>query len=120
MWVEVDENEMTKEEQLAFVAQRNLNLAEMKQTLEALVDSLNDKRRSKANSEMPIVRPQNLGFNSYSALSGLSIPQPHEGKSCHEIFLVHRAESMTTASSSLFGMSIITCPYCGHSERFTR
>lgn len=111
--------EMTKEEQLAFVAQRDLEITQMKRTLDRLAESLAERPlRGQANTEMPIVQPRTIGGDRYSVLGG-SVPQPKECTSCHEIFLVDSSRSLTTLSTLSAGsMTIITCPYCGHSERF--
>jgi hypothetical protein len=112
--------EMTKEEQLAFVAERDLEIKQMKRTLDSLVKSLTERPpQGTPNAEMPIVQPRTISGDRSSVLSGI-LPQPKECSSCHAIFLVDRSQSWTTASSySLGAMTVITCPYCGHTERFS-
>ena len=112
--------EMTKEEQLAFAAQWHLALTQMKRTIETLAESLAGKSlRGTPNTNMPLVRPRNIGGDTglYSVL-GAEVPKPHECKSCHEIFLIDRSASSSLSALTIGGMTIITCPFCGHSERF--
>jgi hypothetical protein len=108
--------EMTKEEQLAVFAQHDMVLSEMKLTLDALLESSNHKR-GKANPDMPIVRPRSLAYDGYS-ITSLNMPQPRECHTCHEIFLVDSSPGINATIGLTSDMKIITCPYCGHSERF--
>jgi len=107
--------EMTKEEQLAFLAQRDLVLADMKGTLDAVLKAVSAKRGTREDADIPVVSPRNFG-GTYATTSLFS-QKPHECKSCHAVILVNRSGLMTTAMS-VYNMMVITCPYCGRSERF--
>jgi hypothetical protein len=107
--------DMTKEEQLAFLAQRDLALADMKGTLDAVLKAVSTKRGANVEADIPVVSPRNFG-GTYATTS-LFGQQLHECKSCQAVFLVDRSQVMTTAISVLDIMAI-TCPYCGRSERF--
>lgn len=109
--------DMTKEEQLAFVALQQLEITQVKNMLTTLVKSITEKPEGrKAQSEMPIVSPRTIGGGMN--LLG-SVPQPRECQSCHHIFLVERSNPSTTLTAYSPGsMTIVTCPFCGYSTRF--
>lgn len=93
---------MTKEEQLAFVAQRDLDLMQMKRTLDTLVESLAGKSlRGTPDTEMPLVRPRNIGGTGMYSVLGAEVPKPHECKSCREVFLIDRSASSSSPSRLL-------------------
>lgn len=110
--------EMSKEEQLAFLAQRDIVLADMKGTVDALLKIVSSERgaKTKSASDIPTVRPRGLGFGTYS-MTSLFSPKPHECKSCGAVFLVDQSGALT-AAFAIHDMMVITCPYCGRSERF--
>jgi hypothetical protein len=111
--------EMTKEEQVAFVALQQSEITQMKNTLATLVKSITEEPSGrKAQSEMPIVSPRTIGGGI--GLLG-TVPQPRECQSCHHIFLVERSNPSTAVTAFAYGpgsMTIVTCPFCGHSTRY--
>jgi hypothetical protein len=105
--------EMTKEEQLAFIAARDLMLSDMHNTIKALVS-----RRSTGLDEkdVPSVTPRYLGGLGYIDMYG---PKPHECSACKGVFLIESQFGRTTSLGFAGSMRTITCPYCGRTERYT-
>ena len=113
--------EMSKEEQLAFLASRDLLLTQMHETIKALASSsVNTARQPKQS--VPHVTPRDLGGFGYTT-SSLFQSVPHECSQCKGVFIVDplwSATTITVGSYSPFGgMRTITCPYCGRAERYT-
>jgi hypothetical protein len=110
--------DMTKEEQLAFIAARDVVIADMHETVKTLWAhvSSSDANKEKRAKGMPWVYPQDLGRTfAFSTLSG---PRPHECKNCHLVFMV---DDSFTPMASLYGsMVVVTCPGCGRTERLSR
>jgi len=107
--------EMTKEEQLAFIASRDSVLEGMSDTINTLwahVSASAAENTRKKSGGLPWVVAQNLGLTF--ATSSIYGPKPHECKKCGAVFIV---SDWGTASTLYGSMSVVTCPECGRTER---
>lgn len=110
--------ELSKEEQVAYFAQRDAVLLEMQDSIDTLVRRFSQKSGSNptASGEIPTVYPRSLG-PSFLSLMSLGGPQPHECKGCGAVFMVSK-QRPPSASIYVGEMIVITCPSCGRTERY--
>lgn len=111
--------EMSKEEQLAFISQRDAVLGEMKQSMDAMVKLMKEGGgKDIANANIRTVYPQTVG-SSVGAATVYGRQQAKECSFCHAVYLVESGHYVTSAVVyGVGGMTVVTCPYCGRAERY--
>jgi len=112
--------EMTKEEQVAFLASRDVIINDMSQTIATMwahVSSSLPPKKKKSSGDLPIAFATNVG--SAYATSSVYGSSVRECKFCGELFQV--SDMSTTYATVGFGdLSIVRCPECGKTQKYSR
>lgn len=104
--------EMTREEQVAFIAERDISLAQMRETIERLSRNLEQKdgKERTGPASTATVSPRYVPDGSF----GFG-PMLHSCSLCRGVYKVNR---LLFPSVPLLGTPVITCPHCGHVEKY--
>ncbi len=101
--------DMTKEEQLAFIAERDSMLDQIGRDVRLVLSRLEKSKHSPSETGIRRVRPWN-------PLYEVSRSSPmHECRGCGELFLI---DLMTSPVRHSIGDNAVRCPSCGKFQRF--
>lgn len=111
--------EMTKEEQLSFMASRDAALTQMKDAMEAMTASLAEhlQERVGPTADIPTVAPREVG-SAYYATGGFLRSEYVECKGCAGVYRVAGDLYYSSLSFLTGSFRVITCPYCGRTQKW--
>lgn len=99
--------EMTKEEQLSYMAARDVALDELKETVEVMSKRLPTPISRAAPRDIPTVVPKDIGFGSTGMFGNRYV----DCKGCAGVFQVQGGFYGSAGTTMFGGMYVVTCPF---------
>jgi hypothetical protein len=107
--------EMSKEEQLAYMASRDAAIVELREAIDAMAARIASKPTDASYSaSIPVVTPTDISPSSTSSAM-LYGTRYTTCKGCDGVYAVNSSSAL---SSSFSATMAVTCPYCGRTQRW--
>lgn len=106
--------EMSKEEQLSFMALQQVVLTELQDSFAKISRILEREQENSNTHKTPVVMPEFFPLNLYPNL--VNPPRIHECITCKGIYIVN--PYCDNSKVYINAIRVITCPYCGRKDKF--